>query len=122
MHPLRVRQLEEHLPARACERVAAGRKILADPGGDEMGILWQTDANANRHAVDAFERAAGQSRGLRARRCRYVVHDEPELDIDFILLELRRVRDAQEAGRGSSWQQGTRELAQLEDQPARRGE
>src|SRR6187399_1439011 len=105
--------------ARAGERIAAGGEISADFGSDEMGILWQTDAYTNGHALHAFQCASGQRRNCRAARPWYLVHDESELDIDFVLLELRRVGDAQQGRRRSTRKQRTRELAKLEDQATR---
>ena len=93
MHAVEVGRLKEDLPARSGQLVAVCRDEAADLRSDQVRVLRQTHSNAYRHAFDALELTERQRRTVRQFQGNPIFQGVTKLDVDLVLLELRRVRD-----------------------------
>src|SRR5262245_3086779 len=122
MHPVEVGRLEENLPARSGQSVAACFDEAADLGSDEMCVFREPYPDAYRHAFNAFELPQRQDRTFARPDVGPILERVTELDIDFVLLELWRMCDGNQCWRPPLGQELARMGTQFKNQLTRRTE
>ena len=95
VHALRIRRLQEYFSTWPRQHIAACCEIASNLGRYEVGVFGQANANAGRHPLHGFERTSSKSACRVQSVLRHAIQHESEFDIDFVLLELRRMRDGQ---------------------------